>query len=261
MYCRGNLDILQDNPKLAVVGTRKYSSYGKRAGEDIVGKLSEVGFVIVSGMALGIDTFAHKAALEKGAKTIAVLGAGVDRASVYPKQNLALSEKITEFGVLVSEFPPGAPSYKSNFPQRNRIIAGLSQGVLVVEAPIRSGALITARYAREQHKKVFAVPSSIYSPNSAGCNFLIKKGAKLVESASDILKELGFTKELVKRKIKGKTIEEELILLAIKNDAMHIDKIVEATKLNPAKVISILSMLEAEEKVKNLGGNIYTIRN
>ena len=258
LYVRGRLD-LNSRPVLAVVGTRRYSDYGKRVALEIVGQLAEMSFIIVSGMALGIDTFAHKAALEKGAKTIAVLGTGIDRASVYPKENLGLSEKIVESGALVSEYPPKSPSYKSNFPQRNRIIAGLSLGVLVVEAPLRSGALITARHAREQKRKVFAVPGSIYSSNSKGCHFLIKNGAKLVDSVEDILNELGISKKFAKKEVKGKTREEELILSVLKNKARHIDEIIEITELSPAKVMSILASLEAEEKVRNLGGNIFTI--
>ena len=258
LYVRGSLD-LNSGPVLAVVGTRRYSDYGKRVALELVGQLAEMSFIIVSGMALGIDTFAHKAALEKGAKTVAVLGTGIDRASVYPKENLGLSEKIVESGALISEYPPKSLSYKSNFPARNRIISGLSLGVLVIEAPIRSGALITARHALKQKRKVFAVPGSIYSSNSKGCHFLIKNGAKLVDSVEDILNELGISKKLVKKEIKGKTIEEELILSVLKSKVRHIDEIIEITKLSPAKVMSILASLEAEEKIRNLGGNIFTI--
>jgi DNA processing protein len=245
----------------AIVGTRRCSSYGKEATYKIASDLTEASLTIVSGFAPGIDTLAHKAVIEKGKRTIAVLGTGLDKKSIYPKSNLKLVDKILENGgCLISEFPPGSPGTKYTFPQRNRIISGLSLGVLVVEARMKSGALITANYAKEQERKIFAVPGPIFSQTSRGCHFLIKNGAKLVESAEDILEELGIRKLKVGRiEIKGKTPEENLILEVLKEGALDIEKIIEKTKLSPSKTASILSILEIEGKIKNLGGNTFCL--
>jgi len=245
---------------LAVVGTRRCSSYGKEAAFKIVSDLVESGLTIVSGFAPGIDTIAHKTAIEKGKRTIAVLGTGLDRKSIYPKENLKLVEKMLESGgALISEFKPGTHGTKYTFPKRNRIISGLSLGVLVIEARLRSGSLITAEYAKEQKRKIFALPGPIFSQTSKGCHFLIKNGAKLVESAEDILEELGMNKLRVKKeKVEGKTSQESLILEALKEGALNIEKIIEKTKLSPSRVASLLSILEIEGKVKNLGGNIFS---
>jgi DNA processing protein len=245
----------------AIVGTRRCSNYGKEVAYKIASELAEAGLTIVSGFAPGIDTIAHKAVIEKGKRTIAVLGTGLDKKSIYPKSNLKLIDKILECGgCLISEFPPGTHGTKYTFPQRNRIISGLSLGVLVVEARMQSGALITANYAKEQGRKIFAVPGSIFSQVSKGCHFLIKNGAKLVESAKDILEELGIKKlERGKKEIKGETPEENLILEVLKEGALEVEKIIEKTKLSPSKVLSLLSILEIEGKIKNLGGNVYAI--
>jgi len=259
LYCLG--EIKNEEDCFAIVGARKCTNYGKEIASRIASDLAEVGLTIVSGFAPGIDTMAHRAAIEKGKRTIAVLGTGIDEKSIYPKSNLKLIDKILENGgAIISEFEPGTHGTKYTFPQRNRIISGLSLGVLVVEARMQSGALITANYAKEQGRKVFAVPGSIFSQASKGCHFLIKNGAKLVESAEDILKELGIRKlEIGKKEIKGKTPEENLILEVLKEGALDVEKIIEKTKLPPSKVASILSILEIEGKIKNLGGNIYVI--
>jgi DNA processing protein len=256
-------EIKSEENCFAIVGARKCTNYGKEIAYQIASDLVEADLTIVSGFAPGIDTIAHKAAIEKGKRTIAVLGTGIDEKSIYPKSNLKLIDKILENGgAIISEFPLGTHGAKYTFPQRNRIISGLSLGVLVVEARMQSGALITANYAKEQGRKVFAVPGSIFSQTSKGCHFLIKNGAKLVESAEDILEELGIRKlEVVRREIKGKTPEENLILEVLKEGALDIEKIIEKTKLSPSRVASILSILEIEGKIKNLGGNIYAISN
>ena len=161
----------------AIVGTRRYSSYGKQVALEIAGDLAEVGLTIVSGFAFGIDTSAHQATIERGKRTIAVLGTGLDEKSIYPRSNLKLVEKILETGgCLISEYPPGTHGSEFTFPQRNRIISGLSLGALVVEAKEKSGALITANFAFSQKRKVFAIPGPIYSSNSRGPHLLIKKG-------------------------------------------------------------------------------------
>jgi len=261
LYYRGDLEI-QNKPVLAVVGTRRCSDYGKQATMEIVTGLSRAGFVIVSGMAHGIDTIVHQTALENNAKTIAVLGTGIDKKSIYPQENIGLAEKIIKSkGAVISEFPPGTPGHKSNFPQRNRIISGLSLGVLVIEAKQRSGALITANHGIRQGKIIFALPGSIYSPNSGGCHYLIKKGAKLVESADDIFKGLQLDLTIFKKEIKPDSREEEIILNSLtKKKAMNIDEIIEITKLSPAKVSSTLIGLEMKGIIKNLGGNVFTVK-
>ena len=247
----------------AIVGTRKCSNYGKEVAYKTASQLSEAGLTIVSGLAPGIDTIAHKATIERKGRTIAVLGTGLDRKVIYPKSNLRLIDKILEYGgAIISEFEPKTHGTKYTFPQRNRIISGLSLGVLVVEARMKSGALITANYAKEQGRKIFAVPGSVFSQTSKGCHFLIKNGAKLVEDAKDILEELGIRKlEARKKEIEGRTPEEILILEVLKEGALDIEKIIEKTKLSPSKVACTLSILEIEGKIKNLGGNTYSICN
>ena len=261
LYIRG--EILTNGSCFAVVGTRKFSPYGKQVALEIAGDLAEAGLTIVSGLAPGIDTFAHQAVVEKGKRTIAVLGTGIDERSIYPQSNLKLAQKILETGgCLISEYPPGTPGSQFTFPQRNRIISGLSLGVLVVEAKEKSGALITANQAKKQGRKVFAIPGSIYSSNSKGCHYLIKNGAKLVENANDILKELNLpicSSPGNEHKLLGENEEENLILNALKEESLYIDKIIEKTKLSAAEVASTLAVLEIKGKVRNLGNNIYAI--
>ncbi|KKQ68794.1 MAG: DNA protecting protein DprA [Candidatus Nealsonbacteria bacterium RIFCSPLOWO2_12_FULL_39_31] len=261
LYFRG--EIKQNEPLFAVVGARNCSSYGKQATIDIAGNLAEAGLTIVSGLAPGIDSFAHWATIERGKRTIAVFGTGVDKQSIYPSENMRLAEKILETGgLLISEYPPGTQGTRWTFPQRNRIISGLSLGVLVIEAKQRSGALITADCAFEQDRKVFALPGSIYSLNSKGPHFLIKKGAKLIENSNDILKELNLTlaENNDTNEIGGQNAEENLILNILEEGGLHIDQIIKTTKLSAAKTAGILAILEMEEKIRNLGGNIYALR-
>lgn len=189
LYIRGNLKS-SDRISLGVVGTRQLSTYGHRITPLITADLARAGLTIISGLAKGIDTLAHKAALKANGRTIAVLGSGLDKKNIYPQVNQHLSEVISQEGALLSEFPIGTKPFAQNFPQRNRIVAGLSLGILIIEAPKKSGALITARNALEQNRDVFAIPGSIFSRNSLGPNNLIKLGAKLVNQASDILDEL-----------------------------------------------------------------------
>ncbi|HDZ54152.1 MAG TPA: DNA-protecting protein DprA [Candidatus Nealsonbacteria bacterium] len=260
LYVKGN--IFPDEPCFAIVGTRRFSSYGKQVALGIAGDLAEAGLIIVSGLAPGIDTFVHQATVERRTQTIAVLGTGIDEKSIYPQSNLRLAQKIIEKGgALISEYRPGTRGTQFTFPQRNRIIAGLSLGVLVVEAKEKSGALITAHYALEQGRKVFAIPGSIYSSNSRGSHNLIKKGAKLIENANDILRELNLP---IKKKAKtttGKTKEENLVLEALREESLYVDKVIEKTKLQASVVSSTLSTLEIKGKIRNLGGSIYAISN
>ena len=261
IYYRGEMK--SDENCFAVVGTRRFSPYGKQVALEMAGDLAEAGLTIVSGLAPGIDTFAHTATVERRKRTIAVLGTGVDEKSIYPQSNLKLAQKILETGgALISEYPPDQRGTQFTFPQRNRIISGLSLGILVVEAKQKSGALITAHYAFEQNRKVFAIPGPIHSLNSKGCHYLIKRGAKLVESANDILKDLNLPagRQVYQKGIIGETEEENLILNVLKEEVLDIDKIIEKTKLSAAKVASTLAILEIKGKVRNLGGNIYALK-
>jgi len=245
----------------AIVGTRHPSPYGQQVALQISRELVDQGITVVSGLAPGIDTFSHKAVVENGKRTIAVLGTGLDEKSIYPQTNLILSRKIIENGgCLISELPPGTSGSKFSFPRRNRIVSGLSAGVLIVEAKEKSGSLITAGFAKKQNKKLFAVPGQIYSLNSAGPNKLIKDGAILVENLNDILKELNLNQlELIKNNIEAESPEEKVILRVLKEEALHIDKIIGRTKLNASVVVSTLALMEASDKVKNLGANIYSL--
>jgi|SRR3989344_3590022 len=259
LYYRGNFGALNTSC-FGVVGTRRPSPYGQQVALQIAGDLAGAGLCIVSGMAPGIDTFAHRICVEKNRPTVAVLGTGLDEKSIYPQSNLALSKKIIETGgCLVSELPPGEHGSKFTFPKRNRIISALSLGVVVVEAKEKSGSLITARYAIAQHKKLFAVPGPIYSLNSHGPNKLIKEGATLAESAQDILKSLNIGAAKKEKKIIAENETEKLILNALSQEALYIDKIIETTKLSSSVVATSLALMEISGKIRNLGGNIWAL--
>ncbi|HOW12703.1 MAG TPA: DNA-processing protein DprA [Candidatus Pacearchaeota archaeon] len=262
LYIRGKIKNKENC--FAIVGTRNCSDYGKRAALDFSGKLLDAGITIVSGMAPGIDTFSHRAAIKRKKRTIAVLGTGLDEKSIFPKENILLSRKIIEYGgCLISEYPPNTKGTKFTFPQRNRIISGLSLGTLIVEAKEKSGSLITANYTIKQKRKLFAIPGQIYSLNSKGTNNLIKNGAILASDVNDILKELKIKniEKNIKKEIKGDNKEENLILNILKEKPLHIDKIIEKTNLPPQKVAGILTILEYKDKIENLGGNVFSIIN
>jgi DNA processing protein len=220
---------------------------------------------IVSGLAIGIDTLAHNAALTAKGRTIAILGSGLDKANIYPAQNRHLAEKIiAEGGALVSEFNPGTPALKHHFPQRNRIVSGLSLGTLVIEADQKSGSLITAKFALEQNREVFAVPGSIYSQFSLGTNSLIREGAKAVLCSEDIAE--GLNLEKVKMFVEAKKIipesqEEKIILECLGKDSKHINEIVRELKLDMSKINSTLTIMEMKGMIKNLGNMTYVIVN
>jgi len=259
LYIRGDFST-KDKIAVAIVGTRNYTGYGKQIAYDIAGSLAEAGVTIVSGLAKGIDTFAHKATLEKGGRAIAVLGSAIDSGSVYPACNRKLADKIAQNGAVISEYEPGTKSERWFFPQRNRIISGLSLGVLVIEAPEKSGALITAMQAVEQNREVFAIPGSIYSKNSIGTNRLIQMGAKLVTCANDILEELNLPLAEKKRPFKPETKEEEIILSILDKEPAHIDEIIKQSNLDTKIVSPALMMLELKGAIKNSGAGYY-IRN
>lgn len=243
----------------AVVGTRKPTHYGLETTERIVHGLTQHNIVIVSGLAMGIDTRAHQITLESGGKTIAILGSGVDASSIFPPENNLLAKRIAESGgCLVSEYAPGTPATREHFPQRNRIISGISRGVLVVEAREKSGALITARLALEQNRDVFAVPGSIFSSPSAGPNTLIQEGAKLTRSAEDILEEFGieYTKKDARQNA-GMLNEKERVFLEILSEEQSVDALKEKTGFAVPEIIATLSLLELKGYVKNTGADVY----
>jgi len=246
---------------IAIVGTRRYSQYGKQVALEFAGKLAELGITIVSGLAKGIDTFAHQAALENRGRTIAVLGSGLDKKSFYPSCNYHLAEKISQYGAVISEYPPGTRGTQFTFPQRNRIISGLSLGVIIIEAPEKSGALITASLALEQNREVFAVPGSIYEKNSRGTNNLIKLGAKPVTCIEDILEELNLLPLLKenKKEIKPETKEEEILFHLLSHQPTHIDEIILKSGLSASVVNATLMMMELKKMVRNLGKGNYIL--
>ncbi|MFA5029706.1 MAG: DNA-processing protein DprA [Patescibacteria group bacterium] len=263
LFFRGSPEAI-NNFCLAVVGTRKYSPYGQQATEEIAGQLAREHLTIVSGLALGIDALAHEAALKNNGLTVAVLGAAVEEKSIYPAENRRLAERIVASGgALISEYPPGTQPAKFTFPMRNRIISGLSRGVVVVEAPENSGALITAKYALEQNREVFAIPGSIYSNNSQGTNNLIKLGAKMVTRADDVLEELNLqqvARFMENKKILPANSEEELILKALSKEPTHVDKIAKISKLKINVLSGLLTLMEMKGSIKDLGGKNYILR-
>ncbi len=262
LYYKGKLD-LNDEFRLAVVGTRKCTGYGQQATERIVRDLAQNKLTIVSGLALGIDTLAHLTALDMGGKTIAVLGSGLDRQSLYPSANRYLADKIIgSNGGVISEFPPGTQPLRHNFPQRNRVISGLSLGTLVVEAGEKSGALITAMHSLEQNREVFAVPGNIFSPASVGPNKLIKMGAKPTTAAQDIIETLDLaqiTAYIDNKKIIPESAQEEKIIAQLSHEPIHIDEVVRLTKLDTSTINSTLTIMEMKGMVKNLGGMQYVL--
>lgn len=241
IYYRG---VLPSNENIiAIVGARRATAYGKNVAGMLASGLAERGFWVVSGGARGIDTAAHLGALNKG-KTIAVLGCGVD--IIYPPENKKLFDSIAEAGAVVSEYPPGTPVHAAHFPARNRIISGFSKGTIIVEAAEKSGALITADFALEQGRDVFAVPGSIFSSSSKGTNNLIKQGAKLVDSIDDIAEEYGVNRNSSEEKKEMELSQEELTIYSILtcDTPLGIDEIVIKTKLSSSKVALILLHLE-----------------
>lgn len=262
LYCRGNTELLHSFC-FGVVGTRKLTAYGREATEKIVSGLAFRGVTVVSGLAFGVDSVAHQTALDNEIPTIAVLGTGVNDSSIYPASNLPLAKNILEKGGLViSEYPENAPGYKGNFPARNRIISGLSKGVLVIEALEKSGALITTRFATEQNRDVFALPGNIFSPHSRGPNMLIQKGAKPVFSADDILGSYYQNLELdLKPKLNISTkdpIERKILDILDEKGELTADQIIYEGDTEASKIISALSMLELNNKIK-LKANKYRL--
>lgn len=259
LFIRGTLQ--KYRLPIAVVGPRKYSSYGKYVTDSFVEMLARSGMCIVSGLAIGIDAIAHESALRVGGGTIAVLGSGVDENSIHPRQNVLLAQKILRSdGALISEFPPGTAPTVYSFPQRNRIIAGLCLGTLVIEASSTSGALITAHCSNDMGRDVFAVPQSTISPTSAGVNRLIQEGAHLVTGAQEILEILNI-KSAVKNPDQFAELSamEATICKQLTNEPKHIDDIVKASAISSATAASTLTVLEIRGRVKNLGNMMYIL--
>lgn len=258
IFVRGNL-FTNDEPAIAIVGTRKASAQGLKIAGEIAEGLASRGIIIVSGLAMGIDTVAHEGALKSGGKTVAVLGNGLDK--IYPAQNQNLAAEIVQKGgAIVSEYEPGVPSFKQNFIQRNRIISGLSLAVIVVEAPERSGALATAGFAARQGREVFVVPGGFNSYNYVGSHLLIREGARLTASVKDILEDLGledFENEPKKENINK---SEELILkiLSEAGSPIEVDKIIQLTRLDAQTVNQNLASLLIKGFLEEAGGG-YTI--
>jgi len=244
----------------AIVGTRHCSPYGQQVALKMSGELADAGLIIVSGLAPGIDTFSHRAVVEKRKRTVAILGTGLDEESIYPKTNLDLSRKIIEHGgCLISELPEGTPGSKFSFPKRNRIISGLSLAVLVIEAKEKSGSLITAGYAIKQNKKLMAVPGPIYSSNSSGPNKLIKNGAIPITATNDILDEIGIDKNKIQLTFEAESEEEKIILEALKEEPLHVEKIIAKTRLSAPVIAGTLALMEISGKIRSLGSSIYSI--
>ncbi len=262
LYVNGDVDALH-LPSLAIVGSRNPTKGGERNAFDFAEHLAGNGFVVVSGLAQGIDTAAHRGAVASGGATVACLGHGIDR--VYPAANRELAHGIVAKGALVSEFPLGAPPDRRHFPQRNRLISGLSLGTLVVEAAKRSGSLITARLAGEQGREVFAIPGSIHNAMSRGCHQLIRSGAKLVESADDIVAELGHwishlsqpEADAETAAVEGLNDEQKDLLNIMGHDPVSIDSLVEGSGLTIDQLSSMLLILELEGRVEKLPGGQY----
>lgn len=260
LYMRGDY-LPEDRFAIGVVGSRNKSAYGESVTQRIAGELSAAGFTIISGLARGIDTLSHTSALEAGGRTIAVLGSGPD--VYYPIENRGLTERIVSSGCVVSEFLPGTLPNKENFPRRNRLISGLSLGILVVEATYNSGSLITAGYALEQNKEVFAVPGNITSRNSEGTNRLIKQGAKVVLKSDDIIEELA---PVLKGYIRNKQREtaplpgeEDRLCMMLSREPKHVDLISRESGLSVNQLLTLLLSLELKGIVRQTSGKRFYI--
>jgi DNA processing protein len=255
LFVKGRVSLL-GQLALAMVGSRNATPRGARDAEALAQVLSDAGLTIVSGLALGIDSAAHRGGLSGASSSIAVVGTGMDK--VYPARNRELAHRLAAEGALVSEFPLGTPPLAANFPRRNRVISGLARGCLVVEAALRSGSLITARQALEQGREVFAIPGSIHSPLSKGCHWLIKQGAKLVETANDVLEELGMGPVSMPAKDEPPPLppDELALLTAMGFEPVDADTICERAGLAPDAAAAILLKLELDGYISRLPGGL-----
>ncbi len=271
LYYIGNKELLK-NPCIAIVGSRKTTNYGMQIGFNIAKELSEQSITIVSGLAMGIDTVAHKGALLSKGSTIAVLGCGID--VNYPAHNYILKRNICEKGLILSEFAPDTSPSSENFPIRNRIISGISLGVLVVQAAQKSGSLITAKYALEQNRLIFSIPGPLNNPMFAGNNNLIREGAILIRNAKDIIDEISpyikttklnehsfnnMENSIASMIESNNTLEQKILELLMKKGQADVDEICDELEIEPSSVISLLIQLEVSGKVKKMAQNVYSL--
>ena len=259
LYMLGELTS-EDEWAVAVVGTRRVTAYGRQVAEDIAGTLARNGITVISGLARGIDSISHQAALHAGGRTIAVLGSGLDR--IYPPENRRLAEQIAAHGALISDYPPGTPPEASNFPPRNRLISGLSLAVVIVEAGQTSGALITAAFAADQGREVFAVPGNISSPGSKGTNHLIRDGAQPLLHPEQVLEALELTmvaEQRTARVVLPADAVEAQLFEALGREPLHIDEIRSRTDLPIEKVTATLALMELKGMVRQVGGMQYIV--
>ena len=254
LYYKGNLDLLKDERLIAVVGTRNPSSYGKLCCEYMVKKMSRANITIVSGFAKGIDSIAHKTSLLTDGKTIAVIASGLD--IVYPASNLSLYREIEEKGLILSEYEAGVKPFKSNFPQRNRIIAGLSRGTIVVESKDRGGSLITADLALEFNRDVYAVPGDVFSEYSKGCNNLIRDArAKSLSNINELLEDYSWNIE--EKNENNKYTKNQLLILNSLSSEKNLDNILMETKIEQTEILAELMTLEIMGAIKSIAGGRY----
>lgn len=257
LYLTGHLTP-EDHWAVAIVGTRAVTAYGRQVTEELSSALARSGVTVVSGLARGVDAIAHTAALKSGGRTLAVLGSGVDK--IYPPEHRQLAAKIVNQGAVLSDYPPGTPPDSSNFPPRNRIISALSLAVVVVEAAETSGALITAEFAADQGREVFAVPGSIFAPQSKGANRLIANGARPLLSPQDVLTALDLTRNIERREIRRvapSDATESMLYNALKNEPLHVDDLRALTGLPIEKVSAALTLMELKGMVRQVGGMSY----
>lgn len=265
LYVQGALEV-RDRRALAIVGTRSPSAYGREVAEQLTGQLVQAGFTIVSGLAEGVDTLAHRVAVRSGGRTLAVLGSALD--CLYPPSNAALALEVAQHGAVLSEFPLGRRPDRTTFPIRNRVVSGLSMGVVVIEAGLTSGAMITAKQALEQGRMVFAVPGRIDSPRSQGCHALIRSGATLVRGVDDILEEFEFliprgplegaTPRDAERRV-ALSVDESTLVAALGDNEQSVDALIRVSGLKPAVVSSLLLGLEMKRVVRMLPGRTVAL--
>jgi DNA processing protein len=259
LYVRGEL-APADDKSVAIVGTRRATPYGRQAAERIAAELAQAGITVVSGLARGVDAAAHRAALAVGGRTIAVLGSGPD--VIYPAEHGRLAEQILESGAILSEFPPGAKPDAQNFPARNRIVSGMTLGTLIIEAPARSGALITASFAGDQGREVFVIPGSIFAQTAEGTNALLRDGARLVRDGADILEDLGLggRDPVVTQTQLLLGEDEQRLFEAVGKEARHIDELAEDAGLPAGAASALMLTLELKGLVRNHGAQYYVLR-
>lgn len=263
-FSRGNFKDWENRIPIAFVGTRRATDYGRQVVDKLISEMADYPFVIVSGFALGLDSFAHEAALRAGIPTVGVLGTGLQY--IYPKENETLFYKMLETGSFITEYPRDSLPHPGHFPDRNRLISGISQAVILIETPEKSGALITAEFALEQGREVMAVPGSVFSPLNKGCHQVLQQGAKLVGSLKDILDELGLLDRSEEKELQDQVIKVELdeveknLFSNISHEPLHIDKITEISNLAPSSVSGSLTSLILKGLIRELPGK-YFVKN